>query len=258
MGQIHYSFDPLRDYEIKDLFTVLNKFYPYIPDDPKKLENMTVGSDPEKDRTIQDLREEIKVRQRDADKQTKEIETLTSKLQETERLLKISEDDNKQGKEELNKLQENFSLKEQELNQSFTAELTKVKTEKEKEIAKLNKDIAELSKRISIYEPSIIGDTGENKFFNIEGSYLNETLSKDAPIVGKVGLNGMAMYQFNVEKGPHKTFSQNTAELGNFFEVIEQIDGSNHISIGEWGTAKFNNNGTMSVITKAKIKLTRE
>ena len=75
--------------------------------------------------------------------------------------------------------------------------------------------------------------------------------------LGKVDGEGNAIYQFNVEKGHHKENIMRINELSDFFEIVDRIDEANHIGMGEWGKAKYNN-GTMVVIAKAKIKLTRE
>ena len=51
MGQIHYSFDPNRGlHEIKDLFDLLHRYFPNIPDDPKKI-GAPSSADSEKDKT---------------------------------------------------------------------------------------------------------------------------------------------------------------------------------------------------------------
>ena len=179
-------------------------------------------------------------------------------LKEAKEYARLAEDDSKQKDAQIKKLTEENATKYNELQSNFTKEINKVKDEKEKEIAKLNKQINDLMKRISVYEPSLSGDVGDDKYFGIEGPILNETLSDDAPIIGRVDVDGNAIYQFNVEKGPHKSMCQKIAELEQFFDIVDRIEGANHISMCEWGKAKYNNGTMVPIEPKAKIKLTRE
>jgi len=257
MGQIQYSFDPTRDYELKDLFVFLNKYYDYIPDNPQKLRSANYGVSSDKDRKINELNELLKHNQKDVEGKDKELESLRSKLKEAEGYAKLLDDKIKQKEDRINRLMSENALKEKELQERYTESINSIKIEKEQEIAKLSKELDDLRKRLSVYEPSLIGDTGEDKFFVFSKYNLDETLDASAPIIGKVDGEGNAIYQFNVEKGHHKENIMRINELSDFFEIVDRIDEANHIGMGEWGKAKYNN-GTMVVIAKAKIKLTRE
>lgn len=244
-------------YELRDLFDLLHRYFPEIPADPRKIGSTENSS--EKEREINELREFNKRYQKDAEKTNKKLESLEAELNEAKDYARFAEEESKQKDVQIKELTEENATKYNELQREHTKELNKVKDEKEKEIAKLNKQINDLMKRISVYEPSLSGDVGDDKYFIIEGPILNETLSDDAPIIGRVDVEGNAIYQFNVEKGPHKSMCQNIAELERFFDIVDRIEGANHISMCEWGKAKFNN-GTMIPLEpqKAKIKLTRE
>lgn len=239
-------------YELKDLFDLLHKYIPEIPADPRKIGSNENSS--EKDRTINELERHRK----DAEKSSKKIDPLDEELKEAKEYDRLAEDDSKQKDAQIKKLTEENATKYNELQSNFTKEINKVKDEKEKEIAKLNKQINDLMKRISVYEPSLSGDVGDDKYFGIEGPILNETLSDDAPIIGRVDVDGNAMYQFNVEKGAHKSMCQKIAELENFFEIVDSVERANHISICEWGKAKYHNGTLVPIEPKAKIKLTRK
>ena len=97
MGQIQYSFDPTRDYELKDLFVFLNKYYDYIPDNPQKLRSANYGVSSDKDRKINELNELLKHNQKDVEGKDKELESLRSKLKEAEGYAKLLDDEIKQG-----------------------------------------------------------------------------------------------------------------------------------------------------------------
>lgn len=243
-------------YELKDLFDLLHKYIPEIPADFRKIGSNENSSD--KDREINEQKELIKRYQKDVEKNAKKLESLDAELKEAKEYARLAEDDAKQKDAQIKKLTEENATKCNELQSSFTKELNNVKDEKEKEIANLNKQINDLMKRISVYEPSLSGDVGDDKYFSIEGSLLNETLSDDAPIIGRVDVDGNAIYQFNVEKGPHKSMCQKMAELEQFFDIVDRIEGANHISMCEWGKAKYNNGTMVPIEPKAKIKLTRE
>ena len=243
-------------YELKDLFDLLHKYFPEIPADFRKIGSNENSSD--KDREINEQNELIKRYQKEVEKNAKKLESLDAELKEAKEYARLAEDDAKQKDAQIKKLIEENVTKCNELQSGFTKELNNVKDEKEKEIAKLNKQINDLMKRISVYEPSLSGDVGDDKYFSIEGPLLNETLSDDAPIIGRVDVDGNAIYQFNVEKGPHKSMCQKMAELEQFFDIVDRIEGANHISMCEWGKAKYNNGTMVPIEPKAKIKLTRE
>lgn len=243
-------------YELKDLFGLLHKYIPEIPADFRKIGSNENSSD--KDRVINQLTESIKIYQKDAEKAAKKMESLDAELKEVKEYARLAEDDAKQKDAQIKKLNEENAKKYNELQSSFTKELNNVKDEKEKEIAKLNKQINDLMNRISVYEPSLSGDVGNDKYFSIEGPLLSETLSDDAPIIGRVDVDGNAIYQFNVEKGPHKSMCQKMPELEQFFDIVDRIEGANHISMCEWGKAKYINGSMVPIEPKAKIKLTRE
>lgn len=253
MGQIHYFFDPTRSYEIKDLFDLLHKFYPEIPADPKSYNKQIYSDDSENDRTIREQNELIKRLEKENEKNIKEIESLREKLKEAEELYKMESDEVEKLSNQNKKLIDENAEKETELK----SEINKIKEEKEKEIASLNKQIDSYAKKLAIYEPTLNGETGNDRFFRIEGANLEETLSLEAPFIGKVDGEGNAIFNFNVERGQHKYYAQNVSELENYCETIESIEGANHIGLGEWGKGKFRN-GVLVVTTKAKIKLVRE
>lgn len=237
MGQIHYSFDPTRGlFEIKDLFDLLHRYYPEIPADPKKI-GAPSSSDSEKDKTIRDLEEKITICQREDEKNTAKITELEQKIE---------------------KLVATHTEKETKLKNDFKEEKSKIEQEHQSEIQKLNKEIEQLIKKLNIYEPSLNGDTGSDKYFIVEGPNLKETLSADAPFIGKVDMEGQTIFNFNVEKGRHKYFSQHPEELENYCEIIDSLEGANHIGLGEWGQGEYHHNGLLVVTKKAKIKLIRE
>lgn len=257
MGQIHYSFDPTKNWEIKDLFDLLHKFYPEIPADPKSYNKQNPSADSEKDRTIRELNELIKRHEKENEKNNKEIERLREKLKEAEELSKMESDEAEKLSIQNKKLIDENAETENKLRTEFNTEINKIKEEKEKEIASLNRQIESYVKKLAIYEPTLNGETGNDKFFQIDGPNLQETYSSDAEFIGKVDVEGNAIFNFNVEKGQHKHFAQNPFELESYCEIIERIEGANHIGLGEWGRGKFHN-GLLVVTTKAKIKLVRE
>lgn len=257
MGQIHYSFDPTREFELNDLFILLSKYYSYIPSDPNKLRRASFENDPDKDRKIKDQQDMLNRYAKDTEKNNARIDDLNRKLDEAQSRYKLAEDEIKQKDEKIKKLTDELSDHLKKSKEELSSEVNRVKEEKEKEIAKRSKQVNDLLKRVSIYEPSLSGDITDDKYFEFRHGTLEETLSDDAPVVGRVDVDGNANYQFNVDKGPHKTWSQRIDELKEYFEIADAIEGANHISWSEWGTARYNS-GTMAILTKAKIKLTRE
>lgn len=166
------------------------------------------------------------------------IKTLTDKIQGLE-------EDNKKYIETISTLEEfnkNYTEKENNLNNN---------------IISLQGRISELEKKLSVYEPSLNGGE-ELKYFNIESMHLLETCDNSAPFVGRVDSNSNAIFNFNIDKGEHRRFSQNPTELKDFCEIVESIDDANHIGLGEWGRGRYLQGGMLIVDTKAKIKLTRE
>lgn len=266
MGQIHYSFDPTKgiySYELKDLFDLLHRYYPEIPADPKKI-GAPSSSDSEKDKTIRDLKDEIKIRQREEDKSTAKITELEQKLHDAEEMNKLLDQDSERLSQqvkdklaEIEKLVAAHSEKETKLQNDFMNDKNKIEQEHQHEVQELRKQIEQLIKKLNVYEPTLNGEPGSDKYFIVEGPNLAETYIADAPFIGKVSADGQTIFNFNVEKGPHKHYSQNPQELENFCEVIESIDGANHVGLGEWGQGKFLN-GLLVVTKKAKIKLIRE
>lgn len=80
MGQIQYSFDPTRDYELKDLFVFLNKYYDYIPDNPQKLRSANYGVSSDKDRKINELNELLKHNQKDVEEKIRNLNLCEANL----------------------------------------------------------------------------------------------------------------------------------------------------------------------------------
>ena len=241
-------------YELGDLFDLLHRYFPQIPTDPQKIASNESSS--EKDRTINELYELLD--SKDAEESIAKIKSLNAELKDAKEKYQLAKKESSEKDSQIKELTEENAKKNSELQCEHTRELNKVKDEKEKEIQKLQKDLNDLMKRISVYEPSLSGDVGDNKYFCIEESILNETLSDDAPIIGRVNVDGNAIYQFNVEKGPHKSMCQKIEELKQFFDIIDCIEDSNHICIVEWGKGFFKNGTLVSIEQKAKIKLTRE
>ena len=228
-------------YDLKELFKFLHKLNPEIPEDYANIGSVN-SNNSEKDEKIKELEKNLKR----YEEENKNKANLEQELQNAKRTLEVKDSMIEQLKNE----------KEVALNKQ-KEELTQKINLKDDEITKLNNQIHELESRISIYEPTLSNNISEKKYFNIEDSFLNETMSDDAPIIAKIDANGNGIFQFNIDKGPHKTMSQNKAVLDNFFEIIEEIEGANHISMGEWGKAKYRH-GTLTVNTKAKIRLTRD
>lgn len=243
-------------YELRDLFDLLHRYFPDIPADPRKIGS--IENSLEKDRNINELNELLKRYSKDAEKSAAKIESLVADLKEAKDNSQMVLEESNKKSAQIKKLTEENETKISELQFEYTKELNRLKDEKEKEIQTLHKEINDLKKRISAYEPSLIGDVGDNKYFSIEGQMLYQTLSDDAPIIGRVGVDGNALYQFNVEKGAHKSMCQKIAELENFFEIVDSVERANHISICEWGKAKYHNGTLVPIEPKAKIKLTRE
>lgn len=263
MGQINYTFDPKNVYELKDLFDLLHRYYPEIPADYRKI-GVPCSSDSEKDKEISKLKKEIEMHQKENEKNVARISELEQQLTEAKELSKIAKEDSERlskqvsdMKAENDRLVSEYSEKEHKLNDELIAKLNSFKEEKEKDIASLQKQIAELVKKLAIYEPSLNGGTEEDKFFNIDGINLSETYDDSAPFMGKVNANGDAIFNFNNDKGQHQYYSQNPSKLEAFCEVSDSVDGANHIGLGEWGKGKYNR-GLLVITTKAKIKLTRE
>lgn len=257
MGQINYSFDPTRGMcELRDLFDLLHKYHSEIPADPNKI-GCNSNGDSEKDRTIRELNEEIKRHVKENASNTDKISKLELELNKAKEHAKLAEEESKDKTKKIEQLTEEHAKKYAELRRDFQEEINKLKEEKDKQISSLNKQVDDLSKKISVYEPLFAGDVSSDKFFKIEGPILGETMADDAPFIGKVNIDGNAIFQFNAEKGPHKYFSQNISELENFCDVIDNIDGANHIGLDTWGKGKFRN-GTLVITEKSKIKLTRE
>lgn len=243
-------------YELRELFYLLHRLFPDIPEDPRKIGS--IENSLEKDRSINDLNELVKRYRKDEEKSTAKIESLDAELKEAKDFSQMVREERDKKSAQIKKLLEENETKISELQFEHSKELNRLKNEKEKEIQTLQKEINDLKKRISAYEPSLIGDVGDNKYFSIEGQMLYQTLSDDAPIIGRVGVDGNALYQFNVEKGAHKSMCQKIAELENFFEIVDSVEMANHISICEWGKAKYHNGTLVPIEPKAKIKLTRE
>lgn len=243
-------------YELRDLFDLLHRFFPDIPADPREIGSIENSLD--KDRLIKELNESLNKSRKDEEKSAANIKSLSAELKEAKDYSQMVEEESDKKSTQIKKLTEENETKISELQCEHSKELNRLKDEKEKEIQTLQKEINDLRKRISAYEPSLSGDVGDNKYFSIEGSIFNQTLSDDAPIIGRVGVDGNAIYQFNVEKGPHKSMCQKIAELEYFFEIVDSVERANHISICEWGKAKYDNGTMVPIEPKAKIKLTRE
>lgn len=223
MSELKYIFDINKGLsELNKLFDLLHKYYEYIPADPNELKILS-DSNKKKDNQIQEL--------------SKEKEDLQKKIQEYSIL-----------ESKYNNLIHQNQEKEKEITE-----------EKEKEIASLTKTIENLRKRLSVYEPSP-NDNIESDllFFNIDKEHgLKRTMNASAPFVGKVKNTGNVSFTFNVDKGPHKQYSQNPSELESLCEIIDRTDNANHISLGKWGEGVLANN-YLYVTKKAQIKLTRE
>lgn len=266
MGQIHYSFDPTRgfnSFEIKDLFDLLHRYYPEIPDDPKKI-GAPSSFDSEKDRTIRELNDIIKKHEKENEKNVSTINELEQKLKDAQDMEKVALDDSERLSQQVNdkiaeikKLASEYAENEKKLQNDFKNEKDKIEQEHQREVQKLNKEIEQLKEKLNYYDPTFNGEQSSDKYFNVEDKNLVETKSYDAPFIGKVSAEGKTIFSFNFEKGPHKYYSQNPNELENFCEITEIIEGANHIGREEWGQGKFSN-GLLVVSKKAKIKLIRE
>lgn len=258
MGQINYSFDPTKGrYEIKDLFDLLHRFYPEIPDDPYNYNKQNSANNLEKDREIQELNGIIEKQKNETENKNKEIESLKEKLKDAEESSKMRSEEVEELQNQIKKINEESTAKEDKLQTDFKNEIDKLKEEKEREIASLNKQLENYKMKLALYEPTMNGDTGSDIFFNIEGCNLLHTNSSDAPFIGKVDVEGKAIFTFNVERGQHKYYVQNVSELKDYCDIIESVEGANHIGLGEWGKGQFHN-GLLIVTTKAKIKLVKE
>ena len=264
MGQIHYTFDPTKQNEIYDLFNFLHRLYPEITDNPMKIGAPSI-SDTEKDREICELNNKEKNYQMKYEDNSKIIIDLNQKLQEVEDRNKINEQDKESLSkqiEEINAEKESLirqhAEKETKLQNDFETEKRRIEQEHQTEVQKLNKEIELLKKKLNHYEPTLNGEHSSDKKFNVEGQNLRETYDENAPFIGKVGLEGQTIFNFNLDKGPHKYYSQNPQELKNYCEIIESMDGANHIGLGEWGQGTLYNGGLLVVAKKAKIKLVRE
>ena len=233
MGQ--YSFDPAAsNYELQNLFRILNAFHPEIPADYYRQGNSS-QADPRKIRELTD-----------------NVEKYKSKCQEYE-------SENLKLKQELAEAQRKCEIAKVE-KEKFSKSISDLKSEKDaldKKLDEKERELKELERKLARYEPSLNGETKEI-YFNIDGDDLNlsETYDDKAPFIGKVSAGGDAIFSFN-DKGMHQHYSQNPTELEKFCEILDSVDSANHISPGEWGKGKFSG-GKLQVRTKAKIKLTRE
>ena len=265
MGQIHYTFDPTKQNEINDLFNFLHCLYPEITDNP-----MMIGApsilDTEKDREICELNNKEKDYQMKYEDNSKIIIELKQKLKEVEDRNKINEQEKenlfKQIKEisaEKESLISQHAEKETKLQDDFETEKRRIEQEHQTEVQKLNKEIEQLKKNLNHYVPTLNGEVSLDLYFNVDGETLIKTYDDTAPFIGKVGFDGrQTIFNFNVDKGPHKYYSQNPQELKNYCEIIESIDGANHIGLGEWGQGMLYNGYSLRLTKKAKIKLDRE
>lgn len=122
----------------------------------------------------------------------------------------------------------------------------------------LKKKITELQKRLDAYEPNIGGEMGEVKLYNVEGSILVETISKEAYYQARTGSDNEVIFQYNYESGPSKEACKNrTSMLEPFCEIIEEVPNANAIQPGTWGVATPMRSGNLMVKKKAQIKLIR-
>lgn len=136
-------------------------------------------------------------------------------------------------------------------------EIEDLKKNHQKEIEQKNEEISKLRKRLESYEgpePTI----GETTFYKIVDNSLVKTGVNSAPYIAKATENGKWIFHFNKDSGPVKTAcSGENPELLKFCEVIERQDDACNIRWGDWGLASRNTNGDLTVISNAKIKLTK-
>lgn len=246
--QIDISNGFISPSDLKTSFKILHSIIPEIPEDYTKIGSAN-NNDSEKDKRIKELEERLKTCE---EEKKKELDNIQKQLDEKNKNSQLIQKELEQKDTLIETLQgeKEAVLSNQEKLEQEIKRLNNENTE-------LSEQVKNLKNKISIYDPSYSSDHNEKKYFNIEGMQLIETMSDDAPIISNVYADGKAKFQFNFEKGPHKYMSQNKATLENFFEITKEFEGANHISIVEWGEARYQN-GILTVDTKAKINLTRD
>lgn len=258
MGKIQYTFDPTDRGDINDLFVLLNKLDPKIPADPGSYTTQGNVNVAEYERKIKEQDELLKRYEKQTSQDAAVNEDLRKKFEEADGCLKLAQEEINQKNSQIDTLSREKVDIEVKLTQDSKDEINKVKAEKDEEINELNTQIKKLIEKLSGYEPMIGNGEGvDTKYFKIAGNNLEETGDWSAPFIGKVEVNGDALFQFNAEKGPHMKYSQDSTELEKFCDIVEKIDNANHISWVKWGTGKFTGD-ILKVSTKAQIKLTKE
>lgn len=183
-------------------------------------------------------------------KRINELEALNKKAND-----KISElEGDKKTYEEMIEKEQKDSIQKLQEKQN---EIEVLKKNHQKEIEQKNVEISKLRKRLESYEgsePTI----GETTFYKIVDNSLVKTGVNSAPYIAKATENGDWIFHFNKDSGPVKAAcSGENPELLKFCEVIERQDDACNIRWGEWGLAYRNTNGDLTVISNAKIKLTK-
>lgn len=237
--QIQITFDSTKDLdELREFFTNFDKFYQEKTVNFEKID-VQVPINIGEDRTNYGFNELKEHEDKDEnEKNSEKIMLLEQQLKNAVEKLERLERENSQLKNAKTELE----------NQSQKCEL---------EFKKITEEKNDLRKRLNVYEPILDGDVS-NKYFKIEDLNLTETGYENAPFIGKVGMDGKVIFHFNEENGPHEKYSQDPSELTAFCDIIESIDGANHISLGKCGTGTFYGAGLLRVESKAEIKLTRE
>jgi len=198
----------------------------------------------EKDQTlIGKLGEDIATLRKENEAKVKDAEDSLRMAEESEGKLKES---NKQWQGKIDALVATHKENVRNLNEQYNSE---------KEL--LNRRIEALKKQLEAYVPSISSmGSNEKRYFKIDGDYLAETLSNEAPYMAIDTGEGYC-FQFNYEKGPVGEACRNKEMmLLPFCEITDNVEGASGIVPDGWGLAIMSG-GVLKVQKKAKVKLER-
>ena len=252
---------PLSGYDKEDIRKVLQNLCPEILGNPypNRSSGMRGMYDYNQSGRIKELEEANKGLQEKTAQDKEKIEELQkeansykSKCEETSQQINAKD-------EEIQKLRMQYS-EEKEKADKVKNDLIDDIEKKRQNIERLCKEIEELKRRLSEFIPTFgSGESQEEWYMEICGDKktLQRSNNNQEPFKAIVNANGEASFTFNVDKGPHREYCQNTQELTPFCDIEDQIDGANRIVARAWGKGHVTND-VLTVESKAKIKLVRE
>ena len=252
---------PLSGYDKEDIRKVLQNLCPEILENPypNRSSGMRGMYDYNQSSKIKELEETNKGLREKAtqDKEKigelqKEVDSYKSKCEEASQQINAKD-------EEIRDLKQKHS----EDNKTADEEIKKLKDDienKQQEIERQGSEIDELRRRLSEFIPTFgSGESQEEWYMEIVGDKktLLRSNNEQDPFKAIVSANGDASFSFNVDKGPHREYCQNTQKLTPFCDIEDQMDGANRIVAGAWGKGHVAND-VLTVESKAKVKLVRE